>query len=463
MRLIRRPIAAAFLVSSVAVGLAAAPSAAAPEVVRYPSTTCPDTGSKGLDECIDRVDAGSTIVLVDEVIDEAIGIDKSLTLRSESRAHSSILSEIHIDEGAGTLDLTIQDLRVRRRIRAEGIDTGSGHRVVIRRVDVGRDATNSEGIRFIASAPMTLVVEDSRIRTTANQQSGIRFYSARDSGRSLFRAVGNRIDQVGNPSGGAGIDVTIYDAGSTKVEIRSNSIFDVARSGAGYSSGIGILLGGAVRADIDVVGNTVARSATAGFVLGGKLKDGGRLRLDLFDNSFSHSHQGIALSRDLVGRAVTIRTGHNNLYRNSFQDYYEDRGKGPGDLHRDPRFMGLSRGDLRLRADSPLIDRGAVCQSGGLSRTDAAGRHRLHGRSVDIGAFERGSGRPSGVVRLGGSGSDKLRGTAGRDILCGMGGGDTLCARDGKGNDWVDGGGGRDRARADAGDRRRSIEAATAC
>jgi hypothetical protein len=310
---------------------------------------------------------------------------------------------------------------------------------------------------------MTLIVEDSRIRTTQNQQAGIRFYSARDGGRSVFRAVGNRIDQVGNPGGGAGIDVTLRDAGSTKVEVRSNSIFDVARSNAGYSSGIAILLSGAVRADIDVVGNTVARSATTGFVLGGKLTAGGRLRLDLFDNSFSHSRQGIAISRDLKGRDVTIRTGFNNLYRNKLWDYYEDRGKGPGDLHRDPRFIGLSSGDLRLRADSPLIDRGVVCQPGGLSRTDAAGHHRLHGKSVDIGAFERGAGRPSGVVRFGGSGADRLTGTSGRDILCGMGGADTLCARDGKANDWVDGGSGRDRARTDAGDRRRSIEAAASC
>ncbi len=80
-----------------------------------------------------------------------------------------------------------------------------------------------------------------------------------------------------------------------------------------------------------------------------------------------------------------------------------------------------------------------------------------------MGAYERGAGSASGVVRLGGSGIDTLVGTSGRDILCGYGDDDKLCAEDGKGGDYVDGGSGRDKARTDPGDIRRSIEAEAGC
>lgn len=452
----------ASIIATAAMGAAAAPGIAAGETVRYPSATCPDTGKDGLSECIDRAVPGSTVVLVDEVIDEHVTIRKSVTLRSESRAHRAILSSILIDDDGARLDVTIKDVRVRRTIRAEAINDGSGHRVTIQRVEVGRDEPKAEGIRINAGAPMTLVVEESRIRSAAPQYPGLWFYSSRTGGESAFRAVGNRIDQAGSAGGGAGIEVSLQQAGSTKVVIHSNSVFDVAGSRAGYASGIVVYVKDSVHADVDVVGNTVARSATSAFVLGGRVSDAGRVRLDLFDNTFTHSSAGISLSRDLVGRA-TIRTGSNNLFRNELWDYFEDRGAGPGDMHRDPRFVALARGDLRLRASSPLIDQGRVCQSGGLSIYDAAGHHRLHGRGLDIGAFEHGSGRPSGVVRFGGGGADRLRGTSGRDVLCGMGGSDTLCAKDGKGGDWVDGGSGRDKARTDAGDTRRSVEATAAC
>jgi hypothetical protein len=287
------------------------------------------------------------------------------------------------------------------------------------------------------------------------------FYTSRTGGTSRFRAIGNRISQAGFDNGGSGIDVTMYGSGTTDVDIHSNSVFHVAGSRAGGSSGILIHANGAARADVDVTGNTVARSEGPAFTLWNDVGTDGHVTLDLFDNSLSHSRQGVVITDRTAGTS-TVRTGSNNVVRNA-EAYHEGRGRGRGDLARDPRFVDLAGGDLRLRAGSPLIDRGVTCQPGGLANRDAAGRDRVSGKAVDIGAYERGAGAASGRVVMGTSGRDVLRGTKGADILCGMGGDDRLCARDGRGNDFVDGGSGRDRARTDAGDRRRSIEATGGC
>ena len=58
--------------------------------------------------------------------------------------------------------------------------------------------------------------------------------------------------------------------------------------------------------------------------------------------------------------------------------------------------MNASVGDLRLRADSPLIDRGYDYLRGELFQKDRDGNPRVVGGAVDIGAYEfqgRGGGR----------------------------------------------------------------------
>ena len=67
------------------------------------------------------------------------------------------------------------------------------------------------------------------------------------------------------------------------------------------------------------------------------------------------------------------------------------------------------------------------------------------------------NGRGGHDLVLGGAGADRITGGGGRDALYGGGGNDTLLARDGV-RDTLNGGLGRDRARWDAVDVRRSIE-----
>jgi Ca2+-binding RTX toxin-like protein len=244
----------------------------------------------------------------------------------------------------------------------------------------------------------------------------------------------------------------------------------------------------------------VERSATDGLQQRNDLLAGGRLRLDLFDNVFAHAQgYGIRLDAGAPGTLV-LRSGHNDTFANGSGVFLDGLPKGPGHLTLDPRFMDRASGNLRLKATSPLIDRGVVCSPGGVANPDAAGHHRLAGRSVDIGAHERGAGRATGVALTGRNGEDDLVGTDASDILCGMGGSDVLlgkggrdhldggggpdllrggagpdrflgghgddllCARDGvSGNDRLDGGGGDDGFRADGGDPRTSVEHLGSC
>jgi hemolysin type calcium-binding protein len=100
---------------------------------------------------------------------------------------------------------------------------------------------------------------------------------------------------------------------------------------------------------------------------------------------------------------------------------------------------------------------GAACTITGSSRADVmfgtAGRDVICGR----GGNDVINGRGGHDLVLGARGADRLTGGSGRDAIYGGAGNDTLSARDGV-RDTVHGGLGRDRARWDAADIRRSIE-----
>jgi hypothetical protein len=100
---------------------------------------------------------------------------------------------------------------------------------------------------------------------------------------------------------------------------------------------------------------------------------------------------------------------------------------------------------------------GSRCTIGGSARSDvisgSPGRDVICGR----GGNDTINGRGGHDLLLGGAGTDRITGGGGRDSIYGGTGNDTLYARDGI-RDTVNGGRGRDRARWDARDVRRSIE-----
>ena len=145
-----------------------------------------------------------------------------------------------------------------------------------------------------------------------------------------------------------------------------------------------------------------------------------------------------------------------------------------------------------------MINKGQVCSPGGIANPDAKNLNRLNGSSVDIGAYEQGSGAVTGMILVGDNNSNNQSGTAGADILCGYGGqdlqsgadgndyidggdqndlqlggtgadrmfggkgNDRLCANDGTGTDSIDGGKGTDSYKVDTGDVKKAVETALA-
>ena len=251
---------------------------------------------------------------------------------------------------------------------------------------------------------------------------------------------------------------------------------------------------------ISIVGNTLDRIGSHGISLRNDVTASGHVTLNVFDNVVSHAHGSGLEVNSGVRSTLTFHAGYNDFYANTDPNFLEGRSAGPGNHHKDPRYVNCSKGDLRLRPSSPLIDEGLTCSSGGLANLDASGNGRLSGKSVDMGAYERGAGSPTGVVRLGTSAADTLTGTGGRDILCGFGGKDVLkglagadyldggssddkltggsgsdrllggsgkdrlCARDGvHGNDVLNGGSSTDSGDRDSGDSESSVEHSTSC
>jgi Ca2+-binding RTX toxin-like protein len=193
---------------------------------------------------------------------------------------------------------------------------------------------------------------------------------------------------------------------------------------------------------VDVVGTTVDRSRSGGLHVNNKLASG-HLTVHAFNNVFAHLGRS-AISVDATNPATqTLRFGDNDTWEAGEHSTFGGAGPGRGNLHADPLFVDERHGRLALRARSPLVDAGLVCSPAGVADPDAAGRNRLAGRTVDLGAYERGATPPTGLAWSGSTGpSSVLIGTAGDDILCGGGRTDKL--EGGGGRDYIDGGPGRD-------------------
>ena len=390
--------------------------------------------------------------------DGPVVIRKSLTLKGVDRSLEPQLPFIGIGEDGAAVDVTVQDVRVLQWVRV-GFDTApGGHTVTLRRISVGKGEPNANGITFDTQSPASFTLEQSYVRNSGgSSDNALHLFAEDPDGLVSMRIVGNRLTTRGNSESGSGIDLAAIGDGSVRATIHNNAIWDVGRCVCGAAAGISVLPYGQIRADVDIVGNTIELSQTDGIQQRNMLTGVGRLTLDVYDNIISHTDFfAIRLDTGDPG-TFRFRGGYNARYQTLGLDL-DGQSAGSGNRSVNPRYVNRAAGDLRLRADSPLIDKGLVCTPGGISIREAAGRHRLKGGSVDIGAYERDAGSVSGVVRLGTSGPNTLTGTTGKDILCGFGGNDTLCAKDGKRGDYADGGSGRDKARSDSGDIRRSIE-----
>jgi Ca2+-binding RTX toxin-like protein len=310
-----------------------------------------------------------------------------------------------------------------------------------------------------------------------------------------YNVIGNTVSGHGVANAQTGIYLNATDAGSLTVNAYNNAVWDVGHGTSSSTSG-GFYLSSrdSGDADFNIVGNTVSRTSD-----GIKVNDEndvqdppGQFSLDLFDNIVVGSAESaVDVSADEPATLV-VRGGHNDFSSNGQPNHTLGHSLGTN-LTAAPKFVDATHGNLALQATSPLIDKGLTCTPGGVAGPDAAGKDRLAGATVDIGAYEFNAGAP-GFVLVGGLGPDTFIGGPHPDILCGYGGADTLfgtnagdfvdggkgndklyggpgkdrligesgndllCANDGAGGDHLDGGKGTDSYRADPGDVKVSVE-----
>jgi Ca2+-binding RTX toxin-like protein len=442
-------LASGTLGAAALVGVPTSVASAAPTTWLYPSVDCPLNATQGLQDCVDHASPGDTIELAQEIIDEDVIVNKSLTLEPDSPSLRPELSFVSVRDQDidGLRDLRVNINHVRVVFGLTGIlRYGSIDHVTLEHVVVGKDTPSSQGITFDGEAPVDLDVESSYARTTDHQQPSLQLYTQYSTGLpSRLRAVGNKVTQhlAPNHDSGSGIDAEASLGSQLDVQIYNNQIWDVVGDAAGAEAGITLYPGGTSSMTADIVGNTLDTVGSAGLYLRDDVVAPGHVTVNAFNNVFSHmKDEGLFLDSSTTA-TLTFHGGYNDFFKNGRPNIYDGKAHGPGNRTVNPRYVDRADGDLRLRPSSPLIDRGQACTAGGVANLDAAGHGRVVGRNVDLGAYELGAHSPTGKVRLGTKYHNLLRGTKGRDILCGFKGDDTLIGR--RGGDFLDGGAGRDK------------------
>jgi hypothetical protein len=424
-------------VAPAAMAIQAPVAGAAPVLWSYPSA-CGGAGT--LQDCIDGAGDGDRIQIdTDSPINEVPVISKSLHLSAAPGNHPVISYGLIVSPAAPQVDVSVRGLAFGGRVQVN-LTAGADHTVSFDRVRVEAPWDDAAFTAY-SSVPASIRVARSVFQGFKAQRSGIELFAAHDSGLVSFRAVANRIAAHGVADSGSGIEVRSTGSGATDVQLMNNVVWDVATCFCGGSSGIFVYRTGNGPTDVDVVGNTVDRSHANAFYVYDTAA-GGHLSLDVFNNIFANAaYRGLYLESS-GSSTRTVRAGSNDLWGNDRRAVWDGASPGAGNRNVDPRFVDQANGSFRLRRSSPLIDAGTTCSPGGVAIPDQAGRSRLAGPRVDMGAFERAAAPADGKALVGTGGDDNLEGSAGADILCGMGGDDSLSGFSGP--DFVDGGNGAD-------------------
>ncbi len=490
-RLTAVPVALAM--AFVALSMSGAPTRAG-TALNYPAD-CPAS----IQQCVDMLPGnGDTVYVHADDAGPGVSINKSLSVKSinATKYRVGYFSIFDLDPSP-PIFVTVAGLTVNLFVRTY-LNSSTGSAVNVRGMVVNGQPGQASTVSLDAETSASYTLEDSVLHGQ-NNANVVGLLVVPNGGNINVRVAGNRIDAHGKTASGAGIQLNTLSSGTAKVDIYNNVVWDVARGLSGADSGMAILPSGTVQSDVNLVGNTIELSATDGIQQRNSMAAGGRLNLDMFNNTISHSGSfGASMTKGLPG-TVVLRAGFNNYFANADGNSFNGLPAGSNNKQLNPKFVNRAAGDLRLTSASGLINIGQVCSPGGVTNPDAANRTRLAGKSVDIGAYERGAQIISGLVVLGTGGADNQVGSAGADILCGyagidfqtgmagndyidggterdtliggsgldrmLGGGgpDTLCANDGAPGDFINGGGGTDSFKADSGDTRKSVENAAAC
>lgn len=392
----------------------------------------PGDCATSIQQCVDLASDGYTIYVNADDAGPGFSVySKSIEVSSGNgtKYHTGYIA---VGDGATPVHVRVSGFNVTQFVHAT-FDSSTGSSMTVQNVTVTAGAGYAAAIAFYAEdSTSSFSLERSSALATGVQQPALKLAAFGNGANATFHVVGNQFSGHGDTSSGAGIYLQMYDDAIVKADILNNTIWDVAHCSCGGASGIEVLANDTVHADVNIVGNSVERAGSAGILVSNSVAAGALLALDLFNNIFAHARgAGIWL---IAGAPATMafRGGYNDTFGNGSANVYDGLPKGPGNLNVAPKFVNATIGDLRLKSASGLIDKGQVCSPGGVANPDAAGKTRLSGMSVDMGALERGAAAISGAVVLGTDGPDSLLGTGGNDIVCGYEGADTLHGYEGR-------------------------------
>lgn len=446
--IIRVAVAGAFVVAIVPLRGA---EAAGPVVRTYPSAACSGT----LQACIDGAPAGARIEIRRTTrIDEALAIGKDLTLTGAAGVTPLIGSAdrtsprvVAIEDGSGSrVRVTLAGLRLDgARVRVL-LQSETGNRVTLRDLVVQHAlaSNGTSGVEIDVRRGDTIVtLQRSAIETTG---APVSVYAALPAdARARIAIQANRIVAADVPNGYHGIGIELAAAGAPTVTVYGNTIRGAMGCDCGGSGSVAVSTSDTPAGRVQIVGNTIdrGRSSAGSGIDVRTTATAGTTRIAIANNALTFNG-GAAMELPALTDRLAIEVGVNNAFANVGDPDFGGYTPTAAQLSVSPDYAGGVGGDYRLRVTSGMIDAGETCVAGGFSRTDGAGRFRVAGPAVDIGAFELGAtAAGSGIVRLGTDGPDRLRGTRGRDILCGFGGVDDIDPD--AGSDVVDGGPANDR------------------
>jgi Ca2+-binding RTX toxin-like protein len=431
------------VISGVLVALFA-PAAPASAVVR----TYPGCGAT-LAACVASAPAGATIRLHTNAliqIPDNFDITKGLTIEASPGFKPRIGptgtdAEISFDPAATGSHVTVRGIRFQNVQLTIEPGNGPGNNSIVEnnRFEGGFEAIS---VSFHGTG-------SGSIRIVGNDITS-------DMGMEVAAEVGpvtianNRITSVTRANSEAGILLHSLGAGTVQGTLANNLVYGVSGCSCGGNSAVSVIAHNTTTFNLKIVGNTIANSGhdsdsqAYGLRLTVIGADGAHMNASLYDNVVAN-----VFDKSLWIDEEVVATGdRNNTFGSAQGDSIPVAATMNTLFHVDPHFVNAAAGNFRLAPGSPLANKGRTCIPGmPLSRADLAGKFRVGGSAVDIGAYERGStvgGGVKGVNRSGSDGANTIRGTSGRDVLCGNGGNDKLFGKGG--SDFLIGGLGNDRA-----------------
>ncbi len=414
-------------------------------------------------KCINSVAPGSTIILKTNAlipIPDDLLVKKGMTLVAAKgfkprigRAGPSTIIQFEL---SGSADVTIRGIRFEQVAVHIEARSGTGHTIVFERnrmlYDSGINGDRGYEVFLTPPAKGTITVRGNNISASG---SGI---EVGGSGGAVT-VTGNVVTAPVPADSQIGIGASLGGKGTHTVTIANNLVHHVVGCNCGIVTAIYASAGGSATANARILNNTVADLAVISGNGGHGIavftpNDTGHVRAWLFNNIVYNTQ---SFGYRLDDERVTVTADANAGFGNPFDGF------GSHDMNTfftgDPAFFGPGAGDYRLSAPSPLVNAGETCiPSLPLPRADLAGKFRIAGIAVDLGAYERGSSAPGtvkGVSKSGGSGANNLMGTSGRDVLCGNGGNDIISGFGG--GDFLFGGSGKDKVFGGAGSDRIDI------